>query len=68
MKKQILNLGKALNKAEQKSINGGGGAGNCSYEGESCGQNYFCCEDYEGGGFKCLHTTQSCTVKPGEDL
>jgi hypothetical protein len=24
MKKQILNLGKALNKAEQKSINGGG--------------------------------------------
>ena len=23
MKKQILNLGKALNKAEQKSINGG---------------------------------------------
>ena len=25
MKKQFLNLGKALNKAEQKSINGGGG-------------------------------------------
>ena len=25
MKKQILNLGKALNKAEQKSINGGFG-------------------------------------------
>ena len=24
MKKQFLNLGKALNKAEQKSINGGG--------------------------------------------
>ena len=24
MKKSILNLGKALNKAEQKSINGGG--------------------------------------------
>jgi len=25
MKKQLLNLGKTLNKAEQKSINGGGG-------------------------------------------
>jgi hypothetical protein len=25
MKKQILNLGKALNKAEQRSINGGQG-------------------------------------------
>lgn len=25
MKKQFLNLGKALNKAEQKSINGGSG-------------------------------------------
>ncbi|MFY0629885.1 MAG: hypothetical protein JXR05_05850 [Flavobacteriaceae bacterium] len=24
MKKQILNIGKALNKAEQKTINGGG--------------------------------------------
>ncbi len=24
MKKQILNLGKALNKAEQKEVNGGG--------------------------------------------
>ncbi|MEO9571157.1 MAG: hypothetical protein ABJH82_12510 [Polaribacter sp.] len=27
MKKQILNLGKALNKAEQKQINGGGPVG-----------------------------------------
>jgi hypothetical protein len=25
MKKQILNIGKALNKAEQKSVNGGRG-------------------------------------------
>ena len=25
MKKQISNLGKALNKAEQKQVNGGGG-------------------------------------------
>ena len=29
MKKQILNLGKALNKAEQKSINGGFGSSYC---------------------------------------
>jgi hypothetical protein len=29
MKKQILNLGKALNKAEQKLINGGYKAGMC---------------------------------------
>ena len=33
MKKQILNIGKALSKSEQKSINGGlmigGGVGNC---------------------------------------
>ncbi len=27
MKKQILNIGNALNKAEQKSINGGAGGG-----------------------------------------
>jgi hypothetical protein len=32
MKKSILNLGKALNKAEQKSINGGRGA--------ECGKGY----------------------------
>jgi len=29
MKKQILNLGKALDKAEQKSINGGLGSSPC---------------------------------------
>jgi hypothetical protein len=37
MKKSILNLGKALNKAEQKSINGGRGA-ECGigYSWDSC--------------------------------
>ncbi|TYQ00338.1 hypothetical protein C7447_101950 [Tenacibaculum adriaticum] len=30
MKKQILNLGKALNKAEQKQVNGGTMLASCS--------------------------------------
>ena len=47
MKKQILNLGKALNKAEQKSIKGG--AHLCGFDGLTCPPsgpfgNYFCCE------------------------
>jgi len=29
MKKQILNVGKALSKAEQKSVNGGAWGGTC---------------------------------------
>jgi len=41
MKKQILNLGKSLNKAEQKTINGGGGAG-CLYDYE-CKPGHGCC-------------------------
>ncbi|MBL4642627.1 MAG: hypothetical protein JKY44_03440 [Flavobacteriaceae bacterium] len=40
MKKQILNLGKALNKAEQKEINGGY-MPRC-YDGETCAPGYFC--------------------------
>ena len=40
MKKQILNLGKALNKAEQKEINGGY-MPRC-YDADSCGPGYFC--------------------------
>lgn len=45
MKKQFLNLGKALNKAEQKVINGGNVPGmcvdncNCGY-GTTCAQKY----------------------------
>lgn len=51
MKKQILNLGKALNKAEQKSITGGG-----TYYGEhttclaSC---EFTCEPASHGRWYC---------------
>ena len=37
MKKQILNIGKVLNKAEQKLINGGGG-----HEPEFCESNEDC--------------------------
>jgi hypothetical protein len=46
MKKQILNLGKALNKAEQKSINGG--LIRCNDQSEpndpytTCPPGYFC--------------------------
>jgi hypothetical protein len=38
MKKSILNFGKALNKAEQKSINGGGKQ--CCAMGSKIGLNY----------------------------
>lgn len=43
MKKQILNFGKALNKAEQKTINGGGMI-ECSYENaiDDCGTGFWC--------------------------
>jgi len=44
MKKQFLNLGKALNKAEQKSINGGGAIGICDEFG-NCPSGSHC----EGG-------------------
>ena len=61
MKKQILNLGKALNKAEQKSINGG--AHTYCEEHNECPGGQGCCfaanlcfrDDYYGleqpGGF-----------------
>lgn len=34
MKKSILNIGKTLNKAEQKEVNGGGGGYICNWEGD----------------------------------
>ncbi|MFY0629884.1 MAG: hypothetical protein JXR05_05845 [Flavobacteriaceae bacterium] len=65
MKKSILNIGKALNRTEQKSINGSGG-GSCSYDGQPCGRNYFCCEDPASpGSFVCLHWTLSCHSSGG---
>ena len=45
MKKQFLNLGKALNKAEQKSINGG-------HEPYDNGEHQeLCCEVFNLGGY-----------------
>ncbi|WKD85755.1 hypothetical protein KCTC32516_01101 [Polaribacter huanghezhanensis] len=43
MKKQILNLGKALSKLEQKKINGGGGPG-CTAD-----VHYSQCNDADSG-------------------
>ena len=51
MKKQFLNLGKALNKAEQKLINGGGPAPHPGLKGPCP-----CTSDYTvtgGGGNEC---------------
>ncbi len=42
MKKQILNLGKALNKTEQKTINGGGHGG--CWVNEDCFAGQYCCK------------------------
>jgi hypothetical protein len=57
MKKQILNLGKALNKAEQKSINGGIGhpptLGPCQYL-TNCFSNL--CILYDNGSEECAIT------------
>ena len=43
MEKQFLNLGKALNKAEQKSINGGELQGYCTDQcGSAAGHDWGC--------------------------
>jgi hypothetical protein len=62
MKKQFLNLGKALNKAEQKQINGGAGCippGSLYSSYETCSSNcafdctaYFC--ESKLMGYACL--------------
>jgi hypothetical protein len=51
MKKQFLNLGKALNKAEQKSINGG------VLNSEGCDHTYACQYDE-------ICTNGGCVKKP----
>jgi hypothetical protein len=57
MKKQFLNLGKALNKAEQKSINGGAGVcdSECGPGGGSCPSGSECVE---------FNSTYSCPDDP----
>ena len=62
MKKQILNVGNALSKAEQKTIQGGGlinaGQGGCFSDADCChypntqSYGYLCYdEDRPGGGY-----------------
>ncbi|MGQ3679023.1 hypothetical protein [Tenacibaculum discolor] len=43
MKKQILNLGKVLNKVEQTQINGKGGNKFCTSHGD-CDWGFGCCD------------------------
>jgi len=53
MKKQILNVGKALNKAEQKKVNGGGkGRPTC------CNPTFYCCNpnpNYNGSNCQFIY-------------
>ncbi len=61
MKKQILNLGKALNKAEQRTVNGGGGSCWMATNEEECsnagGQWYSCAPHL---GCHCAHHFPPC--------
>ena len=57
MKKSILNLGKALNKAEQKNINGGMFNPFCS-----CSRNYQLGDEYNNNG----NVIQECTFAPDQ--
>ena len=67
MKKSILNLGRALNKAEQKTINGGGAVGFCDVYG-NCPSGQYCKGDYcymngsggNTGGDNCTGPWQLC--------
>ncbi|MDC1162285.1 hypothetical protein OAT18_02465 [Tenacibaculum sp.] len=53
MKKQILNLGKALNKAQQTIINGGSEADwGCP---RFCEENGYICRPSGNGGFECFN-------------
>ena len=51
MKKQMLNLGKALNKIEQKSINGGGGDLGSRCKAQTCPPGLYCHFYLSGIGF-----------------
>ncbi len=58
MKKQILNLGKALDKAEQKQINGG----NFPFLGDCCA-----CVFTPAGSMFPIFITQSCSIPCPQD-
>ena len=58
MKKSILNLGKALNKAAQKQINGGKDHGNCRTDkGYDWHPVKRCCWTYQ---YNCCYGTPEC--------
>ncbi len=54
MKKSILNLGRTLNKVEQKTINGGMHFTTCNYS--------------EGGGGECGPTAECQSIWNGQNL
>ncbi len=57
MKKSILNLGKALNRSEQQTINGG----NSCYYKSDCGPDQACTSYYSGGNLfvgECVWLTE----------
>ena len=60
MKKSILNLGKILNKADQKAINGGFGVNGGECYLLSPGICSDCCEPE--GEYKCVPTTKRCDI------
>ena len=66
MKKQILNLGKALNKAEQKEINGGV-ARFCVCDSD-CGSGNHCCSGRCYVAYGPGYPTNTCPPQPCNDL
>ena len=67
MKKQILNLGKALNKAEQRTINGGASGKCCNPANDCCVPNDGaprpqCSPPTGGSGCAFLYSTQPCCI------
>lgn len=64
MKKSILTIGKALDKREQKLVQGGNEVV-CSYAGQSCGRNQFCCEDPFLWPVLVCMTFEECLAGPG---
>jgi len=64
MKKQILNLGKALNKAEQKSINGGEGGPRDTPNSRGCYEQPVSNVDCVGPWFYAFNCGYICMLAP----
>lgn len=58
MKKAILNLGKVLNKTEQKNISGG-------FSSQRCNTNSDCCNFQHNSSYGYVCNNQSRTCVPG---